>query len=198
MHHPHLPATRATPRRGLTLVELLIAVTIVALLAVIAIGYFQGSQVRAKVARSRSNQRVVAQALESYSSDHNSYPTSLVKGDQLPLAWIRWVRSLTTPVGYLTSVASAEDPYKPSGPATDRIYTFTSYADTVWSDNTGLGRLQRKHGNWKLDGFGPITQIITPEDADRRPLDAEGDELPYDPTNGTSSPGFLIKSHRGG
>jgi type II secretion system protein G len=95
--------------RGFTLIELLIVVAIIAILAAIAVPNFLEAQVRAKVARGKTDMRSLATALESYKVDTNWYPPDneyyvwvmlIPQPDvQLPVTWL-----LTTPVAYITSV----------------------------------------------------------------------------------------------
>lgn len=60
--------------KGFTLIELLIVVAIIAILAAIAVPNFLEAQIRAKVARVKSDHRSLATALESYYVDHGAYP----------------------------------------------------------------------------------------------------------------------------
>ena len=62
---------------GFTLIELLIVVLIIAILAAIAVPNFLEFQVRAKVARVKSDMRTLATALEGYYVDNNAYPTGV-------------------------------------------------------------------------------------------------------------------------
>ncbi len=60
--------------KAFTLIELLCVITILGLLAAIAIPNFLQAQTRAKVARMRNDTRILGMAIESYRVDHGWYP----------------------------------------------------------------------------------------------------------------------------
>jgi prepilin-type N-terminal cleavage/methylation domain-containing protein len=64
-------------RKAFTLIELLIVVSIIAILALIAIPNTQEAQTRAKVAAVKNNMRVVSMAIEMCATDTNSYPKAV-------------------------------------------------------------------------------------------------------------------------
>jgi prepilin-type N-terminal cleavage/methylation domain-containing protein len=75
-----------TPRRpfwkrvlcnaAFTLIELLMVVSIIAILAMICVPNFLEAQVRSKVARARSDMAVVEAAIRAYHADHNAWPAN--------------------------------------------------------------------------------------------------------------------------
>jgi prepilin-type N-terminal cleavage/methylation domain-containing protein len=122
--------------KGFTLIELLIVVAIIAILAAIAVPNFLEAQVRAKVARVKSDQRTLATAIESYFVDHGTYPPNhngpgqIAQGTNAglnPRSFIT-MTVLSTPVSYISN-ALLPDPF-PSQFSVDGsggdIYTYTN------------------------------------------------------------------------
>lgn len=97
---------RTMDKRAFTLIELLIVVAIIGILAAIAIPNFLQAQVRAKVARVKSDFRTLATGLELYYVDTNKYPFGASALSKVAL------KDLTTPVAYVSSV-SFDDPFIP-------------------------------------------------------------------------------------
>ncbi len=95
--------------RAFTLIELLIVVAIIGILAAIAVPNFLNAQTRANLARVKSDLRATELALEAYHIDNNAYPYPFTTPkNRLINVW-----ELTTPVPYLPSINSMEDPFKP-------------------------------------------------------------------------------------
>jgi general secretion pathway protein G len=101
---------------GFTLIELLIVVAIIAILAAIAVPNFLEAQTRAKIARSVSDMRSLATAIESYHVDNNKMPKSDnpfgPNGDYYSHWWGFTSSVITTPIAYITSI--------PTMPFTDK------------------------------------------------------------------------------
>jgi type II secretion system protein G len=79
--------------RAFTLIELLIVVAIIAILAAIAVPNFLEAQVRAKVARAKTDLRTMTTGLETYRVDYNGYPDIFTR-----------LMVITTPVQYLSQL----------------------------------------------------------------------------------------------
>lgn len=120
---------------GFTLIELLVAV--IAILAAIALPNSLEAQLRAKIARVRSDFRAAAAGLEAYAVDFNQYPpiqhwSYLIATLEMPGS------SITTPVAYLTSVPR-RDPLGASnwmGNNPEGLFQYFSYMP---SRRTGSG-----------------------------------------------------------
>jgi len=67
-------------KKGITLIELLIVIAIIAILAAIAVPNFLEAQTRAKVSRVKADQRSLATGLEAYYVDNNNYPAWTCRG----------------------------------------------------------------------------------------------------------------------
>jgi prepilin-type N-terminal cleavage/methylation domain-containing protein len=131
---------------GFTLIELLIVVAIIAILAAIAVPNFLEAQVRAKVARVKSDIRSLATALEAYAVDNNAYvpaTNNAETGSRIePTQNYRQggaFHLLSTPVAYFTN-PYIEDPFFPTktvyGQTWHRYYRYNGFGDY------GVARLQ--------------------------------------------------------
>lgn len=100
-------------RRGLSLIELLVATGIVATLAAIALPNLLDAQTRGKVAAAKAAARSVANALEAYAVDHRHYPPTrpIFPDDPLALLADSQLEALTTPIAY-ASLAALRDPFR--------------------------------------------------------------------------------------
>ena len=174
---------------GFTLIELLVVVSIIAILSSIALPNFMEAQVRAKVARCKSDLRSLALALETYSSDNSGYPP-------FPLGlgpnYRRFI-PLTTPLAYMASVPL--DPFDPI----DAAHGYTGWRNNLYA--YGGSPLDRPKV-FALAGIGPDRQ------ADLNGIqfypgymvavmlstDPSVDYTLYDPTNGTISRGDIFRA----
>ena len=193
--------------RGFTLIELLIVVAIIAVLAAIAVPNLLEAQVRAKVARVKSDLRTIAMALEAYRADNNAYPPN----DPLRYyATIGWHEvppfQITTPVAYLpTSVLIDPFGQRRMFYTYNKIVTFRElfedsnngfFAPVEAIDMPGFNfGAHEKYGEWRLVSNGPDRSYIV---WDLSPVDPvlQGSDLAYDPTNGTVSWGNILRTQK--
>lgn len=182
-----------------TLIELLIVVAIIAILAAIAVPNLLEAQARATIAREMSDMRTIAMALEAYAVDGNDYPPHgeiLSDGTvQYPafLAGLGTVEflapSLTTPIAYLSSLL--DDPFLKNEVSVPLrtygyIHSRLMAAILIGKGIRELDDFTPAYGLWRLYAAGP--------DGDKG-RDTKG-AIPYDPTNGTTSNGDIIRSQR--
>ena len=192
--------------RAFTLIELLIVVAIIAILAAIAVPNFLEAQTRAKVTRAKADMRSLATAMEAYAVDNNGrYPFDI---DSRGFPWYI-TDVLSTPVAYISGGSILQDPFRTQVvQVAARRFRFVNYIAN--NPSTGLwdasplpgtfttrwftGPTQAQHdtgielfGQWKLSSAGP--------DKSANAVFIEGD-LAYDPTNGTISPGDVLRSQR--
>lgn len=109
----NIPQTRLRKiQPGFTLIELLIVVAIIAILAAIAVPNFLEAQTRAKISRVKSDQRVVATAVEAYTVEWSVTPIGFWESKQWQpsnfgigedAAMIYIYAQMTTPIAYMTS-----------------------------------------------------------------------------------------------
>jgi len=104
-------------KKAFTLIELLIVVAIIGILAAIAVPNFLNAQVRAKIARCKSDLRSIGMAQEQYYLDKNAYPPS------------HYLILLTTPVSYLSSVPTDvfPPPFEKDSGQPETMVTWTWY-----------------------------------------------------------------------
>lgn len=200
--------------KGFTLIELLIVVAIIAILAAIAVPNFLEAQTRAKVSRTKSDMRSLATAVEAYRIDFNVYPISTSGTAQLRgfpeqlngnfISGTLWV-DISTPVAYITSAFLFDVfNFQNAGSSTDEaLFTYqnllNNYCGTLLTgeprfstafcegNGTDYGALSF-YGGWRLGSVGPDMAFGIPG------ATAPTAQTPYDPTNGTVSPGNIWRS----
>ncbi|CAN5304593.1 hypothetical protein BH09SUM1_BH09SUM1_11180 [soil metagenome] len=166
-------------RRAFTLIELLIVVSIIAILAALAIPNLLEAQTRAKVARVKAEFRTIATALATYQVDYNCYPIAPLVPPSVRL------RPLTTPVAYITSVP--RDIF--AGEFAEGGYHYGAM---------GVDKPSR----WAISSFGP-DRLFDTLDIQFYPgytpglfagADPNFDWRIYDPTNGSISRGDVFRA----
>jgi len=106
--------------RAFTLIEILIVVSVIGILAAVAMPNFLEAQNRAKLARVRADHRTLATALEAYFVDQHAYPSGESNGT------VKWLRWMTTPQAYLAD-AQVPDPFVGRDADPANLATFVSY-----------------------------------------------------------------------
>lgn len=182
-------------RSAFTLIELLIAVAIIAVLAAIAVPNFLEAQTRARVSRAKADMRSLSTGIESYYVDWAEYPIP-ADPEGLPSAYpfaphpneVLIPASITTPIAYMTN--------RPLDPFTDndtglfhfstREYELMHHGSYHHFDETLLEILK--------SGVGAVEYFITSRGPDKdQDLGSHGQiDTLYDPTNGTLSGGDII------
>src|ERR1700732_5335621 len=110
----YLPASRSTPRRmrGFTLIEIIVVITIMAIMAALIVPRVVGRTDDARIAAARQDIATLTNALKLYRLDNGRYPTTeqglraLVEkptADPLPTNWKAG--------GYLDSPTVRKDPW---------------------------------------------------------------------------------------
>lgn len=170
-------------RGGFTLIELLIVVAIIGILAAIAVPNFLNAQLRAKIAGTQSDLRIMVDAMLQYHLDNNSYHAHRDgEAQQFPL---------TTPVAYLQGFL--EDRFQDSAIARladGFVNSFKYYHWIPWNSHlewwpaTGprshpdIREVLTTRNSGLVDGWGPAGVRGGP---------------PYDATNGLLSIGGFYK-----
>ncbi len=114
-------------RRGFTLIEMMIVISVIAILIGISLPYFKGMQDEGKSAKAAGELRTLTIAIESYYiHNDNEYPVQ----DDAPVqtAWQSIANSLTTASPTIVKKA-LKDPFKPS-----QEYSYVTSAETSGSE----------------------------------------------------------------
>ncbi len=192
--------------RAFTLIELLIVVAIIAILAAIAVPNMLEAQTRSKVARMRADLRTLATALEAYRVDNSQYP-NLPPIVYIPVIGLgtpygERLLPLTTPVTYLTTLP--RDPFNPgTDPFSAHGNTFLAYGETRGASGAfnpdwlaayaAAASLPNPDGiMWVGFSYGPLGDPLGSFTSSPT-NDIVYMDTPYDPTNGTISPGIIVR-----
>lgn len=133
--------------KAFTLIELLIVVAIIGILAAIAVPNFMNARTRANVARTDSDLRALAVAIQAYQVDTNKFPPNQ---SHLTVH----LKVLTTPVSYISNV-SFHDIFKAQKGDTGNAYESYLYflyksnpenPSLTWIDQAGVAQ-------YSTDGF---------------------------------------------
>jgi type II secretion system protein G len=204
------PRRRQTPKRGFTLIELLVVVAIIAILAAIAIPNFLEAQMRAKVARIKSDMRTMATALETYAVDHTAYPPR--RNDEAGMPAPHYDRQsqelsrLTTPVSYITALP--RDILARGDRGLPYLIDYFDPVQTMWLVGLTRGWVgqdwpsesdYRALVNWMVVSVGPdgYLGLTIPGEPGGYPPQPQPVLFTisrvYDPTNGTNSIGNIFR-----
>lgn len=174
---------RPASRSGFTLIELLIVVAILTILAGIAMPNFIDAQTRSKVSKTKSDLRVIGQALEAYYVDNNIYPPSTL----VPL--FQRLIPLTTPIAYVTSVP--EDIFRVKDKGAGRWRSHGNYAYGAMPIDAENRYALASVGPDLVPNHMPITFYPGYSEAIWENPVSGFDYVRYDPTNGTISTGDI-------
>lgn len=202
-------------RKAFTLIELLIVVAIIAILAAIAVPNFLEAQTRAKISRSKADQRAIATGIEVYHLDNNAYPrcNHHMSPFSIQNQKNQTLERLTTPIAYMTGEGGFRDPFGMRGLWTNGLTLRTDLSDLQrWvgqfyyytARTTGNGGNSRwadpNKSNpywWILEAAGPdghkhyTWMYLNPHAEDTPEARADMAQLLYDASNGTVSAGSI-------
>jgi type II secretion system protein G len=143
-------------KKGFTLVEVILVVTILGILAAIVLPTFQGNVATAKDSASKTNLMAMRTQIELYKLQHNGYPPGYVNGAGVPISTVPLQLTKTTTIGGQPSSSTIPadpffyGPYLKSIPQNpfNKLSTITAVAEgTAFSaavDGTSSGWLYKK------------------------------------------------------
>lgn len=175
---------------GFTLIELLIVVAIIGILAAIAVPNYMNARIRAKWSQSQANLKMLADSLEMYFLDHNSYPNdhdldAYYRSPQFGLFM------LTSPVAYTNTLPAQpfvdkdKNSFFASMFGSSNAYGARGRPDYEMGSGSDNGGNMKIHA-WSLMGYGPDADDDI-GNHDSFPFDVH--IKPYDSSNGLISNG---------
>jgi len=180
----------ASPGTGaFTLIELLSVVAIIAILAAIAIPNLLEAQVRAKVARVKSDVRTIAVAMEAYATDNGAYPYF---DSHYNHGYLSDAPVLTTPIPYLDSLP--HEVFKPMLLQQVRQRYYRYYPIEYWA--RVFPEVGEKQWTWVVMSNAPDLDIDVDEQGALDVMNG-GYSVIYDPTNGSVSSGDMWATNQG-
>lgn len=191
------------PHAGFTLIELLVVIAIISILSLIGLYNMQESSIRAKVARTKADMRVVESALEAYHVDYNRYVSFVREAsgplyDRVIVPMSVRLSPLTTPLSYLGHVPI--DTFETMATTDGSPLVFFDTFD--YCDVAGLnaarspkGAGATSGGMWRLSSPGPDRIQAYGGDLADVGSKALSNQMgvDYNPTNGTISAGDIVR-----
>jgi len=110
--------------KGFTLVELMVVVTVIAILVTIAVPNFMGAITRAKLSKAFAEMRNLGNAIEMFWIDHGAYPTS---SSDLTGPGLIYITSIPTDIFNKEGTRSVAE-----GALAEGSYGYYVTADTAW------------------------------------------------------------------
>ena len=214
-----LSTRRVSSLGGFTLIELLIVVSIISILAAIAVPNFLEAQQRSKVSRVKADMHSLTTAIEAYHVDHNKYPYRRNTQANPPATTIavpevdkrqEQMKVLTTPVAYITSLFP--DVFETILAPPNNLIDYFDPTQCSWLINSRHAmrpeyQVSPDQAGWLLVSVGPDKYLGPAKNVGGWPKPANYEVdfyvrgtifFPYDPTNGTISYGNIYAGQVGG
>lgn len=125
-----------TNRRGFTLIELMVAISIIAIIATVGLISYSKAQSVGRDAKRKQDLRSISVALELYRQTNGSYPAatsqSWANGRLISAKGATWITGMDNK--YISNL-----PSEPKGADTDPLNAATNYGYVYWSGPTSPG-----------------------------------------------------------